>query len=50
VAIIRARRPTSLRKAPIIALISLRILTLIPTRSEGYITKAAILLVRSRAI
>jgi hypothetical protein len=50
VAIIRARRPTSLREALIIALISLRTPTLILIRSKGYTIKAAILLTKSRAI
>jgi hypothetical protein len=50
VALIRARRLTSLGEAPIIVLISLRMLTLILIRSEGYTIKAAALLTRSRAI
>jgi hypothetical protein len=50
VVIIRTRRPTSLGEAPIMALISLRMLTLILTRSKGCTTKAAVLLARSRAI
>jgi hypothetical protein len=50
VVIIKIRRPTSLGKAFITILISLRILTLIPIRSKGYTIKAATLLIRSRAI